>query len=105
MYRRNERTRTCERRALAADGASVAVCGRTPEHVDEARNRLEAVGDGDVLAVEADITDPDQIEALVEATVDSFGGLDHVVTAPAAVPPDGSGDDRATSGTAPTTCS
>ncbi|MFY4811277.1 SDR family oxidoreductase [Haloarcula sp. AONF1] len=68
--------------ALAADGANVAVCGRTPEHVDEARDRLESIGDGDgdVLAVEADITDPDQIEALVEETVDSFGGLDHVVT-------------------------
>ncbi|QIO21360.1 SDR family oxidoreductase [Haloarcula sp. JP-L23] len=65
---------------LASEGADVAVCGTTPEHVDRARERLTAAGDGDVLAVQADITDRDEIEALVEETVETFGGLDHVVT-------------------------
>ncbi|MBX0322501.1 SDR family oxidoreductase [Halomicroarcula sp. F13] len=65
---------------LASDGANVAVCGTTPDHVDRARERLEAAGDGDVLAVQADITDRDEVEALVEETVETFGGLDHVVT-------------------------
>jgi glucose 1-dehydrogenase/3-oxoacyl-[acyl-carrier protein] reductase len=75
--------------ALAREGANVAVCGTTPEHVDETRAHLRATGDGDVLAVEADITDPDAIEALVEETVDRFGGLDHLVTS-AGGPPSGS---------------
>jgi len=66
--------------ALAREGCDVAVCGTTPEHVDDARETLRAIGDGDVLAVEADITDPDEVEAFVEATVEAFGGLDHVVT-------------------------
>jgi glucose 1-dehydrogenase/3-oxoacyl-[acyl-carrier protein] reductase len=66
--------------ALAREGAHVAVCGTTQEHVDEAREQLEATGDGDVLAVEADITDRDHLEAFVEETVEELGGLDHVVT-------------------------
>jgi len=65
---------------FAREGADVAVCGTTESHVDDAREQLEAAGDGDVLAVEADITDRDAVEALVEETADRFGGLDHVVT-------------------------
>ena len=65
---------------FAREGANVAVCGTTPEHVDSARERLDEVGDGDVLALEADITEKAAVEAFVEETVDTFGGLDHVVT-------------------------
>ena len=66
--------------ALAADGADVAICGRTPERLQRAEERLAAAGDGDVLAVEADVTDPDEVAALVETTAAEFGGLDHLVT-------------------------
>jgi len=65
---------------FAREGANVAVCGTTPEHVDDARERLVELGDGGVLAVEADITERAAVEAFVEETVDTFGGLDHVVT-------------------------
>jgi NAD(P)-dependent dehydrogenase (short-subunit alcohol dehydrogenase family) len=74
--------------ALAAEGAHVAVCGTTPAHIDAARATLEATGDGDVLAVKADITDRDAVEGFVAETVDVFGGLDHVVTS-AGGPPSG----------------
>jgi len=74
--------------ALAREGADVAICGRTPEHLEAAREALESTGDGDVLAVEADITDREAVEAFVEETVDAFGGLDHVVTS-AGGPPSG----------------
>ena len=75
--------------ALAAAGADVAVCGRTAEHITAARETLEATGDGDVLAVKADITNPDAIARFVEETAEAFGGLDHVVTS-AGGPPSGS---------------
>ncbi|MFB6189148.1 MAG: SDR family oxidoreductase [Halapricum sp.] len=74
--------------ALAREGCDVAVCGTTPAHVDDAREKLRSVGDGDVLAVEADLTDRDDVEAFVEATAERFGGLDHVVTS-AGGPPSG----------------
>jgi NAD(P)-dependent dehydrogenase (short-subunit alcohol dehydrogenase family) len=74
--------------ALAGAGADVAVCGRTPEHLDDTREALRAAGSGEVLAVEADITDKDAVEGFVERTVDEFGRLDHVVTS-AGGPPSG----------------
>jgi len=72
--------------ALAREGAHVAICGTTEEHLETAGEQLKAAGDGDVLAVEADITDPDHVSAFVEQTVDRFGGLDHVVTSAGGVP-------------------
>jgi len=74
--------------AFAQAGADVAVCGRTPERLAEAEATLQAAGDGDVLAVEADITDANHVSAFVEQTVDEFGGIDHVVTS-AGGPPSG----------------
>ncbi len=74
--------------AFAREGADVAVCGRTTDHIDDARETLGEIGDGDVLAVEADITNPDHIAAFVEQTAEEFGGIDHVVTS-AGGPPSG----------------
>jgi NAD(P)-dependent dehydrogenase (short-subunit alcohol dehydrogenase family) len=74
--------------SLAAEGADVAVCGQTDAHLDAARDRLRETGDSGVLTVEADITDPDHVSALVEQTVAEFGGIDHVVTS-AGGPPSG----------------
>ncbi|QZY00629.1 SDR family oxidoreductase [Halobaculum rubrum] len=72
--------------SLAAESANVVICGRTPERLEEAEAAL-AEEPGEVLAVEADITDGDDVAALVAATVDEFGGLDHVVTSAGGVPP------------------
>ncbi|WP_277554360.1 SDR family oxidoreductase [Halobaculum limi] len=72
--------------SLAAEGANVVVCGRTPDRLADAESSL-ADAPGDVLAVEADVTDRDDVAALVDATVEAFGGLDHVVTSAGGVPP------------------
>ena len=72
--------------ALAREGAHVSICGTTEQRLETAGERLKQAGDGDVLAVEADITDPDHVSAFVERTVDRFGGLDHVVTSAGGVP-------------------
>ncbi|MXR50332.1 SDR family oxidoreductase [Halovenus sp. WSH3] len=74
--------------ALAAEGADVAVCGRTTANLETAERQLREAGDGDVLAVEADITDPDHVSAFVEETAEELGGIDHVVTS-AGGPPSG----------------
>ncbi|WP_340098612.1 SDR family oxidoreductase [Salinibaculum salinum] len=74
--------------AFAREGADVAVCGRTAGHIDDARETLRAAGNGDVLATEADITDPDHVAAFVEQAAEKFGGIDHVVTS-AGGPPSG----------------
>ncbi len=66
--------------ALAEEGANVAICGRDEDRLESAREDLAETGPGDALAVQADLTDPDDISHLVRETVDAFGGLDHVVT-------------------------
>jgi NAD(P)-dependent dehydrogenase (short-subunit alcohol dehydrogenase family) len=66
--------------ALAREGADVAICGRDADRLDDAAADLRAVADGDVLAVQTDITERDEVEALVAETADTFGGIDHLVT-------------------------
>ncbi|WP_132060055.1 SDR family NAD(P)-dependent oxidoreductase [Halorussus amylolyticus] len=65
---------------FAADGANVVVCSREQDNVDPVAEGIrDGDGGGDALAVECDVTDRDAVEALVEATVSEFGGLDALV--------------------------
>lgn len=75
--------------SLLEEGANVAICGRDTDRLEAAREDLADAGPGEVLAVPTDLTNPGDVEALVEATVDTFGGLDHLVTS-AGSPPSGS---------------
>lgn len=63
---------------FAADGADVVVCSREQENVDPVAEAIREDG-GSALAVECDVTDRDAVDALVEATVEEFGGLDVLV--------------------------
>jgi 3-oxoacyl-[acyl-carrier protein] reductase len=63
---------------FAADGADVVVCSREQENVDPVAEGIREDG-GSALAVECDVTDRDAVDALVEATVEEFGGLDVLV--------------------------
>lgn len=74
--------------ALASEGADVAICGRTAANLEAAKAQLQEIGEGAVLTVEADITDPDHVAAFVEETAEELGGIDHVVTS-AGGPPSG----------------
>ncbi len=73
--------------ALAEAGVDVAVCGRDPDRLASAEAQLDDAGAGEVLGVRADITDPDDVEAFVDAAVGTFGRLDHVVTSAGGPPP------------------
>lgn len=61
--------------ALANAGAAVAVSARRKDRLDELVVKIEAAG-GKALAIEADVTDRAQAEAVVERTVQHFGRLD-----------------------------
>jgi citronellol/citronellal dehydrogenase len=63
---------------LAATGARVVVCGRRPEPLEEVREEIEGLG-GEVLAVAADLREPDQVERLTDAALDRFGAVDVLV--------------------------
>jgi 3-oxoacyl-[acyl-carrier protein] reductase len=68
--------------ALAREGVDVVVNGRDEERLAAAREEVqsEAAAGADVVAHAGDLTDPDDVAAMVEATVDAFGGIDHLVT-------------------------
>ncbi len=63
---------------FAAEGANVVVNSRSRERAEEVAAAIEADG-GTAIAVEADVTDEDAMESLVQTTVETFGSLDIMV--------------------------
>lgn len=63
---------------LVEEGARVAVCGRDPERLEAARARLSDLSD-EVLAVCADVTQPDQLAGFVEAAAERWQRIDGLV--------------------------
>lgn len=64
--------------AFARAGASVVIAARTPVDGAEVVARIEADG-GTALFVQTDVGEPEQVEHLVEQTVDTYGRLDVAV--------------------------
>jgi NAD(P)-dependent dehydrogenase (short-subunit alcohol dehydrogenase family) len=64
---------------LADVGANVVVANRDTESGEAAAAEIAEATGADTLAVPVDVTDEAAVEALVEATVDEFGGLDVLV--------------------------
>ncbi|WP_240145725.1 SDR family NAD(P)-dependent oxidoreductase [Halococcus salsus] len=65
---------------FVADGADVVVCSRSQADVETVADDLNGQDlPGEVLPVEADVTDRGDVEALAEATVEEFGGVDILV--------------------------
>ncbi|WP_029602002.1 SDR family NAD(P)-dependent oxidoreductase [Halococcus hamelinensis] len=65
---------------FVADGADVVVCSRSQADVETVADELNGQDlPGEVLPVEADVTDCEEVEALAEATVEEFGDVDVLV--------------------------
>lgn len=64
--------------ALASEGASVSVVGRTRAKLEETMSEIERRG-GRAIAITCDVKEPDAAEAAVAETVASLGGLDILV--------------------------
>jgi len=74
---------------LAAEGARVFVCGRTPTHLDDALARIREVGNGDGMAL--DLSEAEAVARFFAAAEDYLGGLD-IAVINAAVPAEGLAD-------------
>ncbi|WP_254546841.1 SDR family NAD(P)-dependent oxidoreductase [Halomarina pelagica] len=67
-------------RALAREGADVVTNSRSRERAEAAADEIAAEVEGaSTLPVECDVTDPESVSALVDATVEEFGRLDVMV--------------------------
>mgnify|MGYP000190908981 CR=1 FL=1 len=67
-------------RALAREGATVVLAARREERLSELAVELERENGAEAAVVPTDVTDEDAVAALVETTVERFGGLDLVVS-------------------------
>src|SRR2546421_3796575 len=82
-------------RAFAAQGASVALADINEDALRAATDELTAAGQ-QVLAVACDVSDEDQVAALVEQTVTAFGRLDMAFNnAGIMIPPSDAADEPA----------
>ncbi|WP_280219618.1 SDR family NAD(P)-dependent oxidoreductase [Nocardia neocaledoniensis] len=63
---------------LAAEGADVALCGRSREKLDRATARISRHGTT-VLGDTVDLAEPDELRAWVDRSAEALGGLDIVV--------------------------
>lgn len=64
--------------AFARTGARVAICGRRPEPLEQARAELERSG-AECLALPCDVRESEQVRALIDATLERFGAVDVLV--------------------------
>jgi 3-oxoacyl-[acyl-carrier protein] reductase len=72
--------------ALAADGVKVVICARGAEALAATAASIRDAG-GEVLAIQADVTQPDQPAKLVAAAVEAYGRLDILVGNAGGAPP------------------
>jgi 3-oxoacyl-[acyl-carrier protein] reductase len=77
---------------LAAEGASIAVCARSPGPLAQAAEAIEQASGAAVLAVPADLAVPGEPTRVVQQCLERFGRLD-VLIANTGGPPAGSFDD------------
>jgi short-subunit dehydrogenase len=63
---------------MAAQGARLIICGRDPASLERAAARLANAG-AEVLAISADVTDPESVAEMVEAVRQRYGGVDVLV--------------------------
>jgi 3-oxoacyl-[acyl-carrier protein] reductase len=64
--------------AFAEEGCRLCICARGQQALDEAAAALRERG-AEVLAVAADVTQPDQVEQVVQATLARYGRIDVLV--------------------------
>lgn len=72
---------------FAREGANVSICARGDAALNEAAEALRREGDGEVLALSADVSRSEDIQKFVSQTADRFGRIDIVVTNAGGPPP------------------
>ena len=65
--------------AMAAEGALVVICARRLDILAGAAEDIKILTNGEILPVQADVTEPTQTKKLVEKTINTYGRLDILV--------------------------
>ena len=64
---------------LAQEGAKVTICARNSDALDATAADIRRQTGSEVLAVPADVSQPEQVDALINAAISRFGGIDILV--------------------------
>jgi 3-oxoacyl-[acyl-carrier protein] reductase len=67
-------------RGLAAEGARVALSGRSAAGAKRAADDVAAATGAQTLGIACDVSEPEQVRSLVDNAAEAFGGLDILVT-------------------------
>ena len=65
--------------ALARAGADVVICARTMKGLEETERLIHEVADVEVLSVACDVSKAEDIQNVVDATIEKFGKIDILV--------------------------
>jgi 3-oxoacyl-[acyl-carrier protein] reductase len=65
---------------LAREGARIVVCSRKQSRLEGVASEIQAATGAEVLPLAADLTDPEQIQHLVDSTLRHWGRIDVLVT-------------------------
>ncbi|UHQ98810.1 SDR family oxidoreductase (plasmid) [Natrinema zhouii] len=65
---------------FAAESANLVVCSRSEDDVTTVAEQLRADHDVDAIGLPCDVTSTDEIEAMVDATLERFDGIDALVS-------------------------
>src|SRR5699024_12531565 len=61
------------------EGAQVVITGRTKEKLEDVKTELLSDSTGDIFTVQMDVSNPEDVERMVEETVTRYGCIDHQV--------------------------
>ncbi len=64
---------------LAQEGAKVTICARNRDTLEATAQEIRNLTGTDVLAVPTDVSEPEQIEVLINTALSHFGGIDILV--------------------------
>src|SRR5256885_12912497 len=65
--------------ALVREGVSVCISARKQNEIDDAVKHLNELGEGMAIGFVCDVRNHHQVEALINHTVNEFGGLDILI--------------------------
>lgn len=65
--------------SMAAEGADVVIAARRADVLESAAAEIRSVSQHRVVAIPTDVMEPDQVQALIDQTMDEFGRIDIVV--------------------------
>lgn len=73
--------------AFAREGAKLAICSRRQDAIDEVAGEIKSQYGADVLAMDADLSKKEDVDKVLQSTLDTYGTIDVLVLNAGGPPP------------------